>query len=183
MFPIDTSLFLWLNATPDSPAWMLKLAMFASQQLPGLIVAGTFGALVVAPRDVRRGVWRVLLAMAMAWVLARLGQHLLALPRPFALELGKQWIEHGNSAGFPSTHASVAFAFGAAVAVSCRRAIVALLALSAAGLIAWSRICLGLHFPSDVVAGLLVGLFCALVSRALLRPIWVAQGAHHASAR
>lgn len=183
MFPVDTTLFLWLNATPDSPEWMLKLAMFASQQLPGLIVAGTFGALVVAEREVRRDVWRVLLAMAMAWVLARLGQHLLSTPRPFALALGTQWIPHGNSAGFPSTHASVAFAFGAAVAVNARRSMAALLALAAASLIAWSRICLGLHFPSDVMAGLLVGLFCALVSKALLRPHRIAQHAQHASAR
>ena len=125
----------------------------------------------------------MLLAMAMAWVLARLDQHLLSMPRAFALELGKQWTPHGDSAGFPSTHASVAFAFGSAVAVSSRRSIGALLAFAAAGLIAWSRVYLGLHFPSDLVAGLFVGLICALVSKVLLRPNWIAQGAYHARAR
>ena len=58
MLPLDTTLFLWLNATPHSPDWMLKLAMFASQQLSGLVVAGTFGALVVAERDIRQDIWQ-----------------------------------------------------------------------------------------------------------------------------
>ncbi|MEO7939842.1 MAG: phosphatase PAP2 family protein, partial [Burkholderiaceae bacterium] len=166
-----------------SPDWMLKLAMFASQQLSGLVVAGTFGALVVAERDIRQDIWQVLLAMALAWALARVGQHLLSMPRPFALQLGTQWIAHGNSAGFPSTHASVAFAFATAVAVNARRWHAALPALAAAALIAWSRVCLGLHFPSDVIAGLLVGLFSALVSMGLWRLHWTARGSHHASAR
>jgi undecaprenyl-diphosphatase len=161
MIPIDSTVFLWLNATASSPHWLLKLALFASQQLPALLVAGTIGASLVGGREVRRDVVRILLAMVLAWLVARLGQHLLPMPRPFAIGLGTQWLEHGNSAGFPSTHASVAFAFGAAVAASARRWTVGLAALALATLIAWSRICLGLHFPSDVLAGAGVGVLCA----------------------
>lgn len=161
MTSIDSTVFLWLNATAGSPHWLPKLALFASQRLPALLVAGTIGVSLVGGREVRRDVLRILLAMGLAWLVARIGQHLLPMPRPFAVGLGTQWLEHGNSAGFPSTHASVAFAFGAAVAACARRWTIGLTALALAILIAWSRVCLGLHFPSDVLAGAGVGILCA----------------------
>jgi undecaprenyl-diphosphatase len=41
--------------------------------------------------------------------------------------------------------------------------------LLSALLIAWSRVALGLHFPSDTVAGILVGVFAAWATVALTR--------------
>ena len=157
MSELNTTLFLWINATASSPAWLLPLARFASQDLPQWLVAGAFGALVVGDARVRRDVFRVLLAMALAWLLARLGQRLFPMPRPFAVGLGTAWLAHADSASFPSTHASVAFAFGVGVAMSTRRRLFAFAALALACLIAWSRVCLGLHFPLDVLTGAAVG--------------------------
>lgn len=64
----------------------------------------------------------------------------------------------GSSPGghsFPSGHASGAFAF--AVFVSIRRPTLAPLALAFAAAVAWSRVHLGVHYPSDVTAGALLG--------------------------
>jgi undecaprenyl-diphosphatase len=177
MPPIDSTIFLWINASSASPPWMIKLALFASQQLPGFVVAGTIGAVMVAAPDVRRRVLRVLLAMALAWTVARVVQNLIPMPRPFALGLGTQWLAHGNSAGFPSTHASVGFAFAAAIAFNSKRWVMAGAAFALASLIAWSRICLGLHFPSDILAGLVVGLICAPISSLMIRQAPIAQSA------
>lgn len=167
MSPIDTPLFLWINATSASPAWLLALARFASQELVQWLLAGTVGALLTGDAQVRRCVSQIALAMALAWIGARLIQHLLPMPRPFSLGLGTRWLGHADSAGFPSTHASVAFAFAAIVAVSARRRLLGVGAFTVAGLIAWSRVSLGLHFPSDIVAGALVGLASAWFARRL----------------
>lgn len=178
MLPIDSAIFLWINASSATPDTVVRLALFASQQLPGWVVAGTIGAFTVGDSYVRRQAFQVLLAMAMAWAVARTGQHLIPMPRPIALGLGIQWLAHGHSAGFPSTHASVAFAFGATVARHAKNKIFATAALAVACLIAWSRICLGLHFASDVMAGAIVGLICAQTSTWAMRPIFAPRISH-----
>ncbi len=164
MFSFDQTLFLLLNASATSPDWVLRLARFASGQLPNLVLAGTLGAFIVGDRRVRRAVLQILAAMIIAWLSARLLQHLLPMPRPFVLGLGHAWLNHGASPGFPSTHGSVAFAFAVTVAAVALRWQIATWALAAAALIAWSRICLGVHFPSDIVFGLVVGAISAWVA-------------------
>ena len=113
--------------------------------------------------------------MATAWLLARLGQYFFPIDRPFVVGLGKQWLPHAASPGFPSNHASVVFGFATAVALTAGRWYWASLALAAAVLVAWSRVYLGLHFPSDVLAGALVGaasawVACRLLFRNPIRP-------------
>jgi undecaprenyl-diphosphatase len=154
---IDSSLFLWINATAASPGWLVPLARFASIELPQWIIAGTVGAFIVGDARIQRAVLRIVWAMAIAWVIARIGQHYVPMPRPFVVGVGTPWMSHGDSPGFPSTHASVAFAFAAALVAAAARTWVTLLALLLAALVAWSRVCLGLHFPLDVAAGAVVG--------------------------
>ena len=165
MSHLDIPLFLWINATSASPAWLIALARFASQELVQWSIAGIVGALVVGDTQVRRHILQIALAMGIAWIGARLIQHLLPMPRPFALGLGTPWLSHADSASFPSTHASVAFAFAAIVAANARHWLLGVCAFALAGLIAWSRISLGLHFPSDVVAGALIGLASSWLAR------------------
>jgi len=158
--PLDHVLFLYVNGSVSSPQWQTYCAFFATQQLPLLMAGGLAGALLVGDRQVKSGAVQVLLAMATAWLLASLGQHFLSIDRPFSIGLGKQWLPHAASNGFPSKHASVAFAFAAATAFATRRIRWAVPTFLAAGLIAWSRVYLGLHFPSDVGAGAVMGIFC-----------------------
>ena len=157
MSGLNVALFLWINATPASPAWVVPFARFATMRLPEWMIVGLVAAFLVGDVRVQRHVWRVAIALVTGWVLARLGQHFFPMPRPFALGLGTAWMVHADSAGFPSNHASVAFAFAFAVATCTRRRILAAAALVMASLIAWSRISLGLHFPVDVLAGAVVG--------------------------
>ena len=164
MFDFDTTLFLWLNATAASPPWVVPLARFASVELPQWLIAGSVGAFMVGDAGVRRVLVRVVAAMLAAWLLARLGQHLWPMPRPFVIGHGTVWLAHGDSAGFPSTHASVAFAFATALAVFSRSRLAGGAALLAALLMAWSRVSLGLHFPFDVLAGAVVGFVSAWLS-------------------
>ena len=165
----DISLFLWLNATVHTPDWVILLARAGSQVVPLVLVAGTLLALALGRPVPRSGALQVVLAMALAWCLARAVQAAVPLPRPFALHLGTLWLPHSASASFPSTHATVAFAFGMSIAILARGWTWRLAALAIALWVAWSRICLGVHFPSDILAGALCGTLSAVVVALVLR--------------
>ena len=144
---------------------VIGVARFASEVLPPVLIGALFAALVLAPNHVRRRILLVLASMALAWLAARAIQVLWPQPRPFALDVGEAWLAHAHSPSLPSMHATVAAVFALSLSMSFgwRMAVVT---VPLAGLIAWSRICLGLHFPVDVLAGLLVGTVATLWTHA-----------------
>jgi undecaprenyl-diphosphatase len=115
-----------------------------------------------------------LAAAALAMATNQVVSHLWERPRPFTAH---PVLTHLLSApspdpSFPSDHAAVAFAIALAVLAFSRRA--GILFLTFAGLIGLSRIALGLHYPSDVLAGIIVGYVAALVVTHLAAP-WIAR--------
>ena len=73
---------------------------------------------------------------------------------------------------FPSGHATVAFAFAAALTAETHSRWVTALAWPAAAVTAWSRVHDRYHWPSDVVAGAAVGAGVALRADAYARARW-----------
>ena len=75
---------------------------------------------------------------------------------------------HGFS--FPSSHAASSFATATAVRVMDRRA--GAWALALAALIAFSRVYLSVHYPTDILAGAALGVASAFLARWLWRKKW-----------
>ena len=111
-----------------------------------------------------------LLAAALALGVNQVISHLWDRPRPFAAHAASTHLLSAPSPdpSFPSDHAAAAFAIAFAVFAFWRRGGIAFLATAL--VIALSRIALGLHYPSDVIAGALVGWTAALVVTRLGRP-------------
>ena len=68
-----------------------------------------------------------------------------------------------RSSSFPSGHAASAAAFATAVTMECPAAGIAVAPIAAA--VAYSRVHTGVHWPSDVAAGMLMGTGIALATR------------------
>ena len=159
----DRVVFGWLNLDAQSPEALVALAVLASRWLPAVAVAALLCVLIAGPARWRRPVWAVAAAMGLAWLGASLIKQGVVAPRPFMLGLGTDWLGHARGNGFPSSHASVASALGVSALLSgWPRAARWTLALLAA-LVCWSRIAVGVHFPSDVAAAVLLGAVCALL--------------------
>ncbi len=175
MLPLDLAIFQTVNASLDTPAGVVTLARWISQSGPAAI-----GALIAASmlgRQHRTPPWHTLivclLALLFTWCAVRGIRAWFPVPRPAQLGLGFQWFEHGARPGFPSMHAATSFALAQGLLLCSQRAWLGWTAWTVAGAVAWSRVCLGVHFPSDVLAGLLVGSALAW---------WVALAWRHAAA-
>ena len=165
MFFFDPFLYALVNADAQTPWLSIQAARLLSAWLPQLSGILVVLALLRGSPALRRSMLLLLLSMATAWLIARLIRWGFPTPRPFQLNLGMQWIAHGGRASFPSLHACGAFALAMSLSLGCTRRSkpLVLLAWTAAVAIAWSRVHLGVHFPSDVMAGALVGCASALL--------------------
>jgi undecaprenyl-diphosphatase len=156
---------------------------FAAAAVPLYAVATLFLWLLDRPYATAR--WKVacvsaLSAAGVALLADQAIGHLWDRARPFATHPAAVHLLAGRShdPSFPSDHAAAAFAIGFAVYAVSRTAGAAFLAAAAA--IAISRVALGLHYPSDVLAGAVIGWAAAQLVVRLGRP-WVLRGVALAS--
>lgn len=157
---LDMSLFSLINAGAGTPAWRIHCAAFVSNVLPAATVLA-IALLALARPERRQTLWVALASMLVTWIAVTAFRTWLPLPRPGALEVGIQWVSHSDRGSFPSLHAAGSFAVAMAYLLE-RRDRWALMLVVAAAAIAGSRVYLGLHFPTDVMAGALVGSLAAL---------------------
>lgn len=192
---IDWSLFHALNEGIASRDWLEDpVTAFGGISVPLYAVATVALWFLSRPYgDVR---WKLasasgLASAALAMATNQVISHLWERPRPFTAHPALTHLLSAPSPdpSFPSDHAAAAFAIAFAVLAFSRPA--GILFLAFAGLIGLSRIALGLHYPSDVLAGVIVGYLAALLvthlagrwivrlvalvsrfSDPLLRPVW-----------
>ena len=158
-------MFHFLNSGVATRDWLEDpVTAFASLVVP--VYAIVTVALWFLARPYGAAKWKLasasaLTAAGLALVANQVIAHLWERPRPFAAHPLTTHLLSAPSPdpSFPSDHAAAAFAIAFAILAHSRRAGVAFLVV--ATLIGLSRIALGLHYPSDVLAGLLVGWMAA----------------------
>jgi undecaprenyl-diphosphatase len=119
-------------------------------------------AFAVGGRGVRRAVTAAGLSAALALAAGQVLSHLVDRARPFVTHAHDVHLfaGHAADAGFPSDHATAAFAIAVAILLRYRAWGAVLLVL--AGVLSAGRVAIGLHYPSDVLAGAALGSASAL---------------------
>ena len=137
-----------------------------------------YAALVVAlwfatrPGHDRRGKLAALAGTASGGLALLANQVIAAFwhrPRPYETHPGVYHLSHSHDPSFPSDHASAAFGIAFGVYFVDRR--LGRLFLAIATLIGVGRIFVGAHYPSDVLAGAVVGALAAALVVFLCRPL------------
>lgn len=85
-------------------------------------------------------------------------------PRPHEYDPTLIALKNAKNGSFPSGHTSEAFANATSLTLISHKWYVAVPAYTWAGLVGYSRLYLGVHYPSDVIAGALVGTGSAWLS-------------------
>ena len=115
------------------------------------------------------------LAMACGYLIGNMGmKNLFARTRPYDVAEVELLVAKLHDFSFPSGHTLVSFEAATALTVYHRRWGVAALVLAA--LIAYSRLYLFVHYPTDVVAGALLGVGIALAACYVTDRLWNRMG-------
>lgn len=110
----------------------------------------------------RHGVVAAVLSALLALAVAHLIGGLWDRPRPYeALGSVHLFVAPSGDPSFPSDHATAAFAIAVALLLRNRR--VGVVALMMAVVLSVSRVAVGVHYPSDILGGAVIGSLAALV--------------------
>ena|SRR3989338_869038 len=119
-------------------------------------------ALIYYVRKDKKVFLKVLIATVITVAALLIIKKLWFFPRPFENENVALLIEHRLDSTFPSKHAAVAFAIAFGIFLEKKKLGAGLLIL--AFFIALSRVIVGVHYPSDVFAGAVIGMIAAYSS-------------------
>ena len=114
-------------------------------------------------RSLRDQSFLLIVSVLVADGLSSLIKIIVQRQRPFETYLDIIKYGDGGSFSFPSGHTTEAFAFATAISLAYRKWYIVVPAYLWACLVGFSRIHLGTHYPSDVVAGILVGTGCSFL--------------------
>lgn len=107
----------------------------------------------------KKAVILTLIALMIGFALTEILKYMIDRPRPYH-EVKAIMVTTESGSSFPSGHSTIAFA--ACTLLGLEYGYLYLF-IAFASLIALSRIYLGVHYPSDVVAGALLGIFIAFL--------------------
>lgn len=163
---LDTHLYRAINGLAGHSSLVDHLLRWGAQDLPvliGLVVVATWfwpghpETRAVRQRLAVYAVGAALIALAASQVIG----HVWFRDRPYLDHPAHLLIAPSADPSFPSDHAVGAFALATPFLLGRRR--VGWLLLTMAALLAFSRVAVGTHYPTDVLGGALLGAAVAVV--------------------
>jgi undecaprenyl-diphosphatase len=160
MVQLDYQLFQVINHWAATVSWLNPLMRFLAQDAEYIFYLGVIAYWLVRTEMSRRMIVQALLSACIALGVGAVLGHFFYRDRPFVAHAVLQLIKHAANASFPSDHATAAFAI--ATTIWLFRSKAGKLWLLLAACIALSRVWTGVHYPSDVAGGAILGFATAV---------------------
>ena len=109
------------------------------------------------------------LSVGLAGLISYLIKKVMLVPRPYEIDARISQLSVGGGFSFPSGHTTEAFAAAISLLLLFPTWRVALPAFTWAALVAFSRIYLGVHYPFDILGGIIIGASTAYFLHFLFR--------------
>ncbi len=119
----------------------------------GFILYGLFAK----RKDIRGYGYVIAASYLLSVIISNTLKYVVARPRPFTIYPYIEKLSSGGSGSFPSGHTSDAFSVAMAVSLLFPKRSVVIPMLLWAMLVGYSRMDLGVHYPSDVLGGVVIG--------------------------
>lgn len=165
----NSHLFELLNAGPGLAPGRLLLAVLLAKWLIFAVPLGLAWGWMRGAAAERSELLELLASVVIALLLAQVVAWLWPQPRPLAMHLGTQYLDHADDPGLPSDHVTVFWSLALSALLTRRFAHWGFPLLAIGLAVGWSRVFLGVHFPYDVIAAFPVALAGALAAHALAR--------------
>lgn len=162
------------NTAFDWPFKLISEAAFpVSYGIPLMILLAGYRT---KKRILRQKGWYMAGSMIVSAIVVNILKYAIQRPRPFISYPFIEKLSAGGSPSFPSGHTSDAMAMAMALSLMFPRWYVIVPSFVWAGLVGYSRMDLGVHYPSDVLAGVVVGIGCSLVVYWAFKKRWAKVG-------
>ena len=170
---LDVDILKRINPTcPDSAYWLqISTSVYWAPTIPAIIYFGY----VFFRRNIQvrcRGL-KFLLSIGFSQLITEVLKIIVNRERPadrYPYEIFVSSTTHDGS--FPSGHTSAAFATATILVLENEKWYIAVPAYLWAGSVAYSRMYLGKHYPSDVMGGVMIGIVSAYLSRWLTKKLF-----------
>ena len=161
---LDEQALRWIAETLRTPTMDKAFSLYTFLGNGGWVFI-LIGLVLLFFRKTRKAGASSLCAMVLGLLVTNLTlKPLVSRPRPWVvMEEFSTLVTSSDLNSFPSGHTCAAFAFGVALCAVLPQKWAKAAALIAAALMGFSRLYVGVHFPSDVIVGALVGALCGLV--------------------
>jgi undecaprenyl-diphosphatase len=160
---LNYQLFNLINASGGLQGFALVSSIIVAKYLVYLIPVWLVVLWIFAAPKYRGALLFAVIATVISLIVSYLIGLLWFQPRPFMVPIGHTYLTHGADSAFPSNHVTFIWAIGFSLLLQpglrAPGSIMLLIALA----VGWARVFLGVHFPLDVVGGIVTATVIVLI--------------------
>lgn len=167
---MDYTIFSFINSFAGKWLCLDSFAIFFAQYFVYWLVAGAVVAFFLIKSKKEKIRYLILTTASVILsrlVITELIRVIWHRPRPFVVHTVNSLIEHSASVSFPSGH--IAFLFALATVIYFINKRFGIIFFILCFLVGAARVFVGIHYPLDILGGIVVGIFSAILVKIFLK--------------